>query len=64
MPTKAAAQEVPKNSRILVLLTGTPTLRAAMGSPPEANIQLPNVVRVRIQVPRMVTPMNQSSAVW
>ena len=35
---------------ILVRATGTPTLRAALASPPLAKIQLPKRVRIRSQV--------------
>ena len=49
--------------RILVRLTGTPTLRAAFWSPPEAKIQLPNEVRLSTHVPTIVTRMNQMIAV-
>ena len=45
-----AARAVKMNSVILVRATGTPILRAALASPPEAKIQLPKRVRVRSQV--------------
>ena len=63
IPTSAAASAVLRNSRILVRLTGTPTLRAALASPPEAKIQLPNEVRLSTQLPTIVTTMNQMIAV-
>ncbi len=39
------------NRPILTLLTGTPTARAESALPPTAKIQLPTLVRSRIQVP-------------
>ena len=39
------------NSPILTLGTGTPTARAVSALPPAAKIQLPTLVRSRIQVP-------------
>ncbi len=38
------------NSRIFTRCTGTPTLRAALASPPTAKIQFPKRVRARTQV--------------
>jgi hypothetical protein len=40
-----AATAVAMKSTIFTRLTGTPTLRAATGSPPVPKIQFPNVVR-------------------
>ena len=62
VPTSQAPRAVPTNSRILVEPTGTPTFRAALGSPPAAKIQLPTVVRDRMIVPRTVTPSHQNRA--
>ena len=39
--------------------TGTPTLRAALGSPPTAKIQLPKRVLRRTQVASAVSPIHQ-----
>ncbi len=64
MPTRPAAIAVPRNNTILVRLTGTPTLRAALASPPAAKIQLPKVVRASTHAAITVTPMNHRTAVW
>ena len=45
MPTSAAQSAVVMNSAIFTRGTGTPTLRAATGSPPTPKIQLPTRVR-------------------
>src|ERR1700716_1999669 len=63
MPTRAAHIAVPMNSRIFVRLTGTPTLRAALASPPDAKIQFPNVVRVRTHVAMTVSPIHHRTEV-
>ena len=47
------------NSAILTRSAGTPTLRAALASPPVAKIQLPYLVRSRIQLARMVITIHQ-----
>ena len=47
------------NRRILTFWTGTPTLRAALASPPTAKIQLPNRVRESTQVASSVMPSHQ-----
>ena len=51
MPTSHAAPDTSMNSWVLVRAAGTPTWRAASLLPPTANVQLPNWVRVSIQVP-------------
>ena len=48
-PTSQAAQAVSMKSPILVALTGTPTARAAVASPPGAKIQFPSFVRQSTQ---------------
>ena len=47
------------NSRIFTRWTGTPTLRAALASPPTAKIQLPKRVRASIQVASAVIAIHQ-----
>src|SRR5262245_37266833 len=58
-PTSQAANAVPMNSRILVRAKGTPTARELSAEPPTAKIQLPNLVRTRIQAAIAVTPIHQ-----
>ena len=60
-PTNQAAPAVNMNSPILVPFTGTPTARAASRSPPVAKIQLPILVRHRIQVAISVNPPHHNS---
>ena len=50
------------NSRIFVRATGTPTFRAATGSPPALKIQLPKRVRASTQAATTVKPSHQSTA--
>jgi hypothetical protein len=49
------------NRPIFTRPTGTPTLRAATGSPPTPKIQLPTRVRASTQVARIVMPTHQST---
>src|SRR6476620_11258171 len=49
MPRIQPQKPTAMNSPILVLVTGTPTARAALASPPEAKIQLPTLVRSSTQ---------------
>ena len=57
---RVAAQAVNMNSPILTAATGTPTLRAALGSPPQAKIQLPTRVRSRMKVAPAVRTSHQT----
>ncbi len=54
--TSQAAEAVVMNRAIFTRVTGTPTLRAALASPPEPKIQFPAVVRSSTQVARIVSP--------
>ena len=56
-----AAIAVVTNRPIFTLSTGTPTLRAALASPPDAKIQLPTRVRKRIQVATAVMATHQTT---
>ncbi|MCY1354684.1 hypothetical protein D9M69_410740 [compost metagenome] len=58
MATSVAQRAVTTKSVVLTRATGTPDLRAARGSPPDAKIQLPKRVRRRIHVARSAIPTN------
>ena len=54
-PQSAATHDVAMKRPIFVRATGTPTLRAATGSPPEPNTQLPMRVRASTHAPTAVS---------
>jgi hypothetical protein len=54
MPVSAQTNEVIMNMSTLTWVTGTPTLRAALASPPTPKIQFPTRVRASVHVPRIV----------
>ncbi len=56
-----AQKAVTMNSEILTALTGTPTLRAALASPPEAKIQLP--IRVLVSTTWAITAMTSAQTI-
>ena len=58
IPVSAQTNEVVMNSPIFTRCTGTPTLRAALASPPTPKIQLPTRVRASIQVASAVTAIH------
>src|ERR671937_2503452 len=62
IPQIAATNEVAMNRRIFVRLTGTPTFRAATGSPPELKIQLPKRVRDSTHAATAVNASHQTTA--
>src|SRR5207244_3332217 len=62
MPRIQPQKPTAMNRPILVLVTGTPTARAAFASPPEAKIQLPTLVRSSTQDAR-ATRMIQMTTV-
>src|SRR5262249_55086939 len=62
IPQKAATVDVAMKSRIFVRATGTPTLRAATGSPPALKIQLPRRVRASTQAATTVRPSHHMVA--
>src|SRR6478609_7685032 len=51
------------NSPILTLGTGTPTARALSALPPAAKIQLPTLVRSRIQVPMATNSSHHNTVI-
>ena len=53
-----AATAVPINKLIFTLPTGTPTLLAPFLSPPDANIQFPYLVFIKIHVVMIAKAMN------
>ena len=59
----AAAVEVMTNSDTLTRWTGTPTLRAALASPPTAKIQLPNRARASSHVATAVMPIHHRTLI-
>ena len=54
---------VPINKLIFTLATGTPTFLAPNLSPPEAKIQFPYLVFIKIHVAKMVRPIHQITEV-
>ena len=59
IPTSAAASDVVMKRPILTRATGTPTLRAAVASPPTPKIQFPTRVRASTQVATIVMTIHQ-----
>ena len=61
IPVSAHTNDVDMNRPTFTPATGTPTLRAALASPPTPKIQFPTRVRVRTQVPRIVIAIHHST---